>query len=184
MITSHGSKQVYSNRWMTVREDQVRFPNGDKGVFGVVEKPDFVAILAVDTESRIHLVQQYRYPIGQRSWEIPMGMWEDQPDAALETVALGELKEETGFTPGKITKIGHFFQAPGYSSQGCHLFLATGLRAGATEREATESDMISAGFSPPQLRQMIANGEIKDATTIAAFGYLMLSAEWSAMFAP
>ena len=183
MITSQGSKQVYSNRWMTVREDNVQFPNGDTGVFGVVVKPDFVAIVPIDAENRIHLVQQYRYPIGQRSWEIPMGAWQDQPDAPPETVALGELKEETGFTPGKITQIGHFFQAPGYSSQGCHLFVATDLRAGTTEREATESDMITAGFSVPELRAMIAKGEIKDATTIAAFGYLTISAEWGKMFA-
>lgn len=184
MITSHGSKEVYSNNWMKVREDRVEFPNGDEGIFGVVEKPDFVAIVPVDGDKRIHLVQQYRYAIGQRSWEIPMGAWEDQPDAPPETVALGELKEETGFTPGKITQIGHIFQAPGYSSQGCHVFLATDLKAGTTEREASESDMITAGFSVAQLRAMIAKGEIKDATTIAAFGYLMLSAEWGEMFAP
>ena len=111
-----------------------------------------------------------------------MGAWQDQPDALPETVALGELKEETGFTPGKITQVGYIFQAPGYSSQGCHLFVATDLTAGAPEREASESDMITEGFSVTQLREMIAKGEIKDATTIAAFGYLMLSTEYGGMF--
>ncbi len=182
MITSHGSKVVYANRWMKVREDAVVFPNGDEGIFGVVEKPDFVAIVPIDAQNRIHLVQQYRYPVGQRSWEIPMGAWQDQPDADPETVALGELKEETGFRPGSITHVGHIFQAPGYSSQGCHLYVATNLASGATEREATESDMITRGFSVAELRQMISDGEIKDATTIAAFGYLILNTEFAAMF--
>jgi 8-oxo-dGDP phosphatase len=32
---------VYANRWMTVREDAVERPNGSRGIFGVVDKPDF-----------------------------------------------------------------------------------------------------------------------------------------------
>ncbi len=51
------SKVVYKNRWMTVREDRVSRPNGDHGLFGVVDKADFSLIVPFDGE-RFHMVQQ------------------------------------------------------------------------------------------------------------------------------
>ncbi len=74
------SKVVYQNRWMTVREDKILRPSGAEGIYGVVDKPDCAAILAIDN-GMIHLVQQYRYTVGQRCWEIPQGAWESNPDA-------------------------------------------------------------------------------------------------------
>jgi ADP-ribose pyrophosphatase len=182
MIKSQSSREVYANPWMKVREDQVVFPNGDVGLFGVVVKQNFVAIVPIDENDHIHLVQQYRYAVGQRCWEIPMGAWQDRPDAPPETVALGELKEETGFRPGNIAPMGFIYQAPGYATQGCHLFVATDLKRGETERERSESDMITKGFSGAEVRRMIVDGEIKDAMTIAAFGRLMLSSEYGKVF--
>lgn len=182
MISCRHSREVYANRWMRVREDSVTFPNGAEGLFGVVEKPDFVAIVPVDADKRIHLVQQYRYPVAGRYWEIPQGSWEDQPDVDPEQLALAELREETGLRAGKVVRVGHLFQAPGYARQGCHLFVATDLEQGPPSREDTESDMIAQAFGIDQIRRMIMEGAIKDATTIAAFGYLMLVTPFAALF--
>lgn len=66
------SKVVYQNKWMTVREDKILRPSGAEGIYGVVDKPDCAAILAIDN-GMIHLVQQYRYTVGQRCWEIHKG---------------------------------------------------------------------------------------------------------------
>ncbi len=74
------SKVVYQNKWMTVREDKIQRPSGAEGIYGVVDKPDCAAILAIDN-GVIHLVQQFRYTVGQRCWEIPQGAWESNPDA-------------------------------------------------------------------------------------------------------
>jgi ADP-ribose pyrophosphatase len=166
---------------MRVREDSVQFPNGSRGIYGVVEKPDFVAIVPIDTDKRIHLVQQYRYPVGGRYWEIPQGSWEDKPGSDPETVAMAELREETGLRAGRLVRVGHLFQAYGYSNQGYHLYVATELEKGLAKPEATESDMISRGFSVAEIRRMINDGEVKDATTIAAFGYLVLTTDFLAL---
>lgn len=182
MIICHDSREVYANRWMRVREDEVEFPNGARGIYGVVEKPDFVAIVPIDTGGRIHLVQQYRYPVGGRYWELPQGSWEDKPGADPETVALAELREETGLRAGRLTRVGHLFEAYGFSNQGCHIYVATELEQGVAEREATESDMIARGFPIAEVRRMIAGGQIKDATTIAALGYLLLATEFAGLF--
>lgn len=182
MITCYDSREVYSNRWMRVREDSVEFPNGARGIYGVVEKPDFVAIVPIDTEKPIHLVQQHRYPVGGRYWEVPQGSWEEKPDSDPEAVAMAELREETGLRAGNLVRVGHLFQAYGYSNQGYHLYVASDLEHGQAEREETESDMVSRGFTVAQVRHMIGNGEIKDATTIAAFGYLLLATDFAAFF--
>ncbi len=182
MIKRHETREVYSNRWMRVREDNVEFPSGARGIYGVVEKPDFVAIVPVDTEKRIHLVQQFRYPVGGRFWEIPQGSWEDKPGASPEKVALAELREETGLRAGNLTRVGHLYQAYGYSNQGYHLYVATDLEQGEIDLQETESDMISRGFPVADVRRMITQAEIKDATTLAAFGYLILSTEFHALF--
>lgn len=169
-ITRVSRRTVYENRWMTVQEDVVRFPNGTTGIYGVVEKPDFVAIVPVDDQGGIHLVRQFRYPVGQRMWELPMGV----SDGTAEDQARAELREETGLIAGHLRHIGHLFQAPGFSAQGFDVFLATDLTQGQTALEATESDLTASAFSWPEVQRMIAKGEITDAATIAALGLLLV----------
>ncbi|WP_199178662.1 NUDIX domain-containing protein [Acidimangrovimonas sediminis] len=181
MIRTLATREIYRNRWMRLREDDVEFPNGARGIYGVVEKPDFVAVVPVDAEGRIHLVQQYRYPVAGRFWEVPQGAWEDSPDADPEALARGELAEETGLRAETMIRAGQFFQSYGYSTQICHLFVARDLTPGPTALEETESDLISASFAPAELRAMLAGGEIRDQTTLAAFGALLVRPEFATL---
>lgn len=174
-ITRLRRRIAYRNRWMTVYEDDVRFPDGEESIYGVVKKPDFAAIVPIDAGGRLHLVQQFRYPVGLRLWEFPMGAWEDAPDTDPETLARAELREETGLTAGRIVPLGRLFAACALIEQTCHLFLATDLVPGPPAREASESDMVTASFSFAELRELILGGEIRDAVTIAALGHLMLA---------
>lgn len=96
-------------------------------MFGVVEKPDFVVIIPI-ADGCIHLVEQYRYPVQRRYWELPQGSWEDNPDADPAIIAAGELREETGLIAGKMHYVGHQYLAYGYSNQGYHIYLATDLQ--------------------------------------------------------
>ncbi len=155
---------------MTVREDDVLFPNNHKGIYGVVEKDDFVLIVPFDGIHFI-LVKQYRYPIKQYSWEFPQGKHEDGSHIDPEKLAKLELKEETGVTAKSIKKIGFFHEAPGYANQGFSLFLAQGLDFKKQALEDTE-DIQYGKFTVTQFENMILNSEITDAPTISAFGLL------------
>ncbi len=169
------SRMVYENRWMRVREDAIVRSDGSRGIYGVVEKPDFVAIAAIDRpRGLIHLVEQYRYPVSGRYWELPQGSWETRPDVPPEDVARAELSEETGLTAGKMTRVGDLFLAYGYSSQRYHVFLAEDLVQGATALETEEADLVSHAFPFAEVEAMIANGIIRDATTVAALGLIRL----------
>lgn len=161
------TKVVYKNRWMTVREDRVRRANGDHGLFGVVDKPDFSLIIPFDGKS-VHLVEQYRYPVDGRYWEFPQGSWEFDPEADPAQVAVGELAEETGLWAGSIVKIGKLFQAYGYANQAVHIFLATDLTAGDAALEPEEQGLISAVFSLENCDEMISDGRIADLATVGA----------------
>lgn len=161
-------KTVYENRWMKVHEDKVKFPNGAEGIFGVVDKADFVLIVPRHSDGHFQLVQQYRYPVGGRFWEFPQGSWETAPNSNPEQVALGELEEETGFCALNIMRLGHLYEAYGFSNQGFHVFLADGLAPGKVSRDQEEQDMLTAAFTYDEIVQMIHSGQIKDAPTVAA----------------
>jgi ADP-ribose pyrophosphatase len=173
-IETIGTRIAYENRWMRVREDAIRRRDGSTGVYGVVEKPDFVVIVPVEDDGSLHLVQQFRYPVRGRYWEFPQGSWEQAPRADPLDVARGELREETGLDAAHMTYAGHLFEAYGYANQGYHIFLATGLRRSEAEREHEEQDLVTQKFPLSEIERMIREGEIKDATTVAALGLLRL----------
>ncbi|HET6608136.1 MAG TPA: NUDIX hydrolase [Rhodopila sp.] len=170
---TESSRIAYANRWLRVREDRIRRPDGTEGLYGVVERPAFVVVVPF-RDGKVTLVEQYRYPIQARIWEFPMGMWEDRPNADPATLAAGELREETGLIAREMHHAGTIFQGPGYCTQRGHVFLATGLTQQAAEREATEQDMICREFSLAAFEAMIRDGTVQDAMTMASFALLRL----------
>ncbi len=171
------SRIAYENRWLRLREHVIRRPDGSDGLYGVIERDDFVVVAAVDDTQAgrsLTLVEQFRYPIGQRLWELPMGMWEERPDATPAQIAAGELAEETGLVASAMRHAGTLFQGAGYSNQKGHVFLATGLGRTAIAREASEQDMVAQAFPLPEVEAMIADGRIACMVTIAAFGLLRI----------
>ncbi|MFC7617146.1 NUDIX domain-containing protein [Actinokineospora soli] len=172
-VESLGTRQVYANPWMTVREDDIRRPDGSAGIYGVIDKPDYALVVPLDGD-RLMLVEQYRYPLGARRWEFPQGTAPDRADVAPEELAARELREETGLRAGRIVRIGGLDCAPGMSSQRGHVFLATDLAEGDHEREPEEQDMRSAWFTRAQFEAMVRDGVITDAQSIAAYALLLL----------
>ena len=159
---------------MTLREDEIRRPDGSDGLYAVVDKPTYALVIPRDGD-RFQLVEQFRYPLGLRRWEFPQGTAPEQ--AAMEPVELAarELREETGLRAATMTRIGRLDVAPGMSSQRGWVFLATDLTEGPHEREHEEQDMHSAWFARADLERMIRDGDITDAQSIAAWALFLLS---------
>ncbi|MBF6134624.1 NUDIX hydrolase [Nocardia otitidiscaviarum] len=167
------SREVYSNAWMTVREDAIRRADGSTSIYGVVDRSDFAIVVPRDGE-RFHLVEQYRYPLGRRSWEFPAGSLPDRATAAEPIeIAHRELREETGLRAATMTYLGELAPAPAVCSNRGHYFLATDLTEGPHEREVEEQDMRSAWFTRAELESMISSGVIIDADTVAAYTLLL-----------
>lgn len=173
-IVTLASRIAYRNRWLQVREDEVQRADGSRGLYGVVEKPDFAVIVPVEADGSLHLVEQYRYPVGGRYWELPQGAWEQAPDADPVDLARGELREETGLVAGRMTQLGHLFLAAGFANQGYHVFLAEDLAHTATALEVEEQGLVTRVFPRAEVLAMIRDGRIKDATTVAALSLVNL----------
>lgn len=170
-IETLGSREVYRNRWMTVREDTIRRPDGSTGIYGVVCKVDFALIIPYE-HGTFHLVEQYRYPVRAQSLEFPQGAWETRADASPEAVAAGELQEETGLVAGRMTHLGRLFEAPGYSNQGMHVFLAEDLARGPQKLEQEEAGLVCTQVTVREFEARVREGRIQDASTLAAYALL------------
>jgi len=166
------SRIVYENRWMRVREDSIVRASGATGTFGVVEKPDFVVVAALQ-DGVLHLVEQYRYPVGARYWEFPQGASEEPGMSSIELAAL-ELREEAGLVAASIAHAGRMFPSYGYSTPAFDVYLATGLSNVGAQPEPEEEGMITRSFPLAEVERMIVDGTLRDALTVAAFGLLRL----------
>lgn len=167
------SREIYRNPWMVLREDDIRRPDGSTGIYGVVDKPGYALVMPYDRH-RFRLVEQFRYPIGERRWEFPHGTAPDLADADPAELAERELREETGLRATTFEALGELDAAPGMTSQRGWVFLATGIIEGEADREHEEQDMRSAWFARDEVERMIREGVIADAQSIAAYGLFLL----------
>jgi ADP-ribose pyrophosphatase len=171
-ITTLASREVYRNRWMRVREDEILRSNGERGIYGVVEKHDAAIILPID-QGRVWLVEQFRYTIQERALELPQGGWEMEVENP-EELARGELREETGLEAAQMTRLGELWIAYGFTRQKQHVYLATGLTHMEKEPDSEEHDLVVRSVSVGEFEEMMRTGEIRDGCTLAAWGLYML----------
>ena len=170
-ITAVSSRIAYENRWLRLREDVVRRQDGSEGLYGVVERSDFVVVAPLQ-DGRLTLVEQYRYPVRRRLWELPMGTWEQTPASDPALLAAAELQEETGWHAARMVYAGPVLQGPGYCNQLGHVFLATELTPGPTAHEPSEQGMICREFDLATVDAMIRDGALLDGMTLAALALL------------
>jgi ADP-ribose pyrophosphatase len=166
-ITTLSSREVYRNHWMRVREDEILRSNGQRGIYGVVDKHDGAIILPIDGD-RIWLVEQFRYTIQERVLELPQGSWERDVED-LEELARGELKEETGLVAERVVRLGYNWIAYGFTRQRHHVFLATGLKMTESKPDAEEHDIAVRAVPIAEFEQKILDGAIGDGCTQAAW---------------
>ena len=135
------SELVYAGRVWDVRNDTLHYGHGEI-MRQYVDHPGAAAIVALDDEQRVLLIQQYRHPIRHRDWEIPAGLLDIEGESPLET-AKRELVEEADLTAAEWEPLLSVFTTPGGNDEVVHIFLARGLSpvGEAHAREAEEADI-------------------------------------------
>ena len=155
----------YNNPWISVREDQVLNPGGGQGIYGVVSmKNKALGIVPIDADGNTWLVGQYRYPLNEYSWEIPMGGGLIEHDI-LES-AQRELKEETGLTAAVWTRIARLHTSNSVTDEEGFVFLAEELTQGDLEPEETE-DLRLWKLPLVEAIRMVMDDRITDGITVA-----------------
>jgi ADP-ribose pyrophosphatase len=160
------SQHVYRGRAIHIRVDSVVKPNGNKTTREVVEHVDCVVVLPVDSKGNILLVRQYRHAVDRELLELPAGSID--PGETPEQAATRELREETGYRPGKLEGMGGFYAAPGYCTEYLHFFRASQLEVSPLTAEDTDEIEVAA-ISPADVPGLVKSGKICDAKTIAGF---------------
>lgn len=173
------STQLYKGRIISLNRDTVRFPDGTvTEEFDIARHPGASAIVPFmsDPEGenpQLLLLRQYRYAAGGYIYEIPAGRLDG--DESPADCAARELKEETGCSAEQMVPLTTMFTTPGFTDEVIHLFMATGLTHGESNREADEFvDVVIMSLS--EALELIRAGEIIDAKTalgiLFAAGYM------------
>jgi 8-oxo-dGTP pyrophosphatase MutT (NUDIX family) len=126
--TEKSKNLVFKNRIFSIRESLCVSPSGKEGIYTAMESPDWAVVIPVlETPQgrEFVMVRQWRHGARDLSLEFPGGVFEPQEDGAL--AAGRELQEETGYTPGKILKLGEMSPNPAIMANHSHFFLAQDL---------------------------------------------------------
>src|ERR1700753_2843425 len=134
-IRTLGRETVYQDNWMVLRRDEIERRDGSRGTYAFIEKRDFALVIPAENDG-FHLVEEYRYPIGRRTWSFPQGGWPHGETGEPEELARLELAQESGLRARELPRCGTLLAAHGIPAQPGHYFLATGLEPGTPERES------------------------------------------------
>ncbi len=172
---------VFTGNLLQVSSDGVELATGERGLREVVHHPGGVVVIPViETKGdyEIALVKQYRYPVGEATWELPAGTLED--GETLQGCARRELIEETYLQPSTLTKLTDLYTSPGYSDECLSLFLARDLTPlSEDEVDRPEGENLVVGkFNLSEVLNKARNGGIKDGKTLAGL-FFIVGDEWT-----
>lgn len=137
------------------------------------------AIVAIDDDGHLILVDQYRVPLGRKSLELPAGLIGDETQGeALETAATRELEEETGYRPARIEVLGDFCSSPGMVSEGFTLVRAHDLtrvgEGGGVDEEGITVHRVKLADVPVFVERCRGEGMAVDVKLLAVIGPALL----------
>lgn len=161
-----GSRIVYENPWLRLREDRVIRPDGKEGIYGVVEMRPSVGVVALNAEEEIALVGQWRYAHHKFSWEIPTG-GSSAADRDVGDAARRELEEETGLQAARWIPLGSIDNSNGVTTDVAHLYLASQLTYLGPKQDPEER-IVTRWVAFPRAVQMVMDGDITESCSVAA----------------
>ncbi len=173
---------LFANPYLEVHRVKVTSPTRDEPFdWTVAHRKGAVVVAPMTSDGKFLLVRQERVPIRATIWEFPAGQIDESAghdEAAVRATGLRELREESGHElsrDGDLISLGYFFPSAGFTDEHSHLLLARSVVPSADGHAHDEAEAITdcRAFSPAQLREMIASGEVRDANTLSAFARLV-----------
>lgn len=157
------SELIFNGRVVHLFEDQVRLPDGKIASREYIRHIGAVCVLPLGKDGTVYCVRQFRYPVGEVLTEIPAGKLDSKDENRAEA-AMRELREETGFTCGKLTYLGDLFTSPAILDERISAYLAEELIPGETDPDDDEF-LEPVAIPIGELADLIQAGKIPDAKT-------------------
>ncbi len=163
---TQSSRDIYQNKWMSLREDIAEMPNGHSTVYGVCTFGQCVGVLPFVDDDHVVLVRQYRY-VQQENfrWEMPTGGI--KPGETPEQAAQRELGEEAGYQAGRLLDVSIFYTSKSVCDETAYLYLGYDLTQHSLPPDDTEFFEIQT-FPFDEVLQMVRNNDIRDSMTVVA----------------
>lgn len=158
------SERIYEGHILNLRRDKVTVEHGTS-YREIVEHNGGAVLAALSPEGKMVMVRQYRKAAQRIMLEAPAGKIDPGEDPLH--AAVRELREETGYTAGKVTFLTKFYPSVGYSEELLYLYLCSDLTPGETSFDENEAIDVEE-MEVDTLCRMVMNGEIEDAKTIIA----------------
>jgi ADP-ribose pyrophosphatase len=160
------TREVYRNKWISVREDIAELPDGRTTIYGVVTMGRAAGVLPFLPDGRVVMVRQYRYVTGENHrWEMPTGGI--HPDETPEQAAQRELIEEVGYRAGRLIPISTFHTSKSVCDETAYLFLGYDLEPASAASDDTEEFEVAA-LPFDEVLALVLRSEIRDAMTVIA----------------
>ena len=157
------TKAIYSNRWLSLREDLVELPDGRTTIYGVVNCGQCVGVLPFLDPDTVLLIRQYRYVARRVTWEMPTGGV--HAAESVEQAAQRELSEEIGYRADRLTHLSTYHTSKSVMDETAHLFLGEELVKLELPPDDTEFIEVRP-FPFQEALRMVLSGEIVDGMTI------------------
>lgn len=163
-----GSDVVYEGAVWNLRRDTFEL-GGQEIVREFVDHTGAVAVLALDDDDRVMLIQQYRHPVRTRDWEIPAGLLDISGEDPL-AAAQRELAEEADLAADEWAVLSDIFTSPGGSDEGIRIYLARGLHDTGTvfAREHEEADMLARWVPLDDALDAVLARDVKNGVLVTA----------------
>lgn len=159
------TRQIYQNKWLSLREDLVELPDGRTTIYGVLTCSECVGVLPFLDRHTVLMIKQYRYVAKRVTWEMPTGgmhLGESRDEAAQR-----ELAEEIGYRAGKLTWLSTLHTSKSVVDEIAHLFLGEDLVRVELPPDDTEFIEVRP-FPFNEVLQMVLRSEITDSMTVIA----------------
>jgi len=159
------SQSIYEGKIIRVKVDEVLLPNGKTAKREIVRHPGAVAVLPLTDDGKLVTVRQFRKALEKTIVEIPAGKLE--PGEEPLVCAARELEEETGYTADRFEHLSSFYTSPGFADELLHVYVATGLKKGASRPDEDEFVEILE-LTLEEARELHKSGDICDAKTVVS----------------
>ena len=141
------TRTLVKDKWIDLRADDcVRSDGLEIKPYYVLDYPDWVQVIAIDTDENLVVIRQYRHGVGKITLEIPSGCI-DAADVDPLAAAARELREETGYAAERLTHVGTITNNPANQTNKIYIVLAEGARR-VTAQSLDESEEIAVELMP------------------------------------
>jgi 8-oxo-dGTP pyrophosphatase MutT (NUDIX family) len=162
------TERIVADQWITLRADECVTGAGHVvAPYYVLEFPEWVHVVAFDSDRGVLLVRQYRHGAARFLWELPAGSM-NPTDASPQEAAARELLEETGHGEAALQLVSSLYANPANQTNRVHAFLATGARP-ISEPDRNPSEEIEPRWvTLPEIESLIREGEFGQALHVCS----------------